>query len=669
MPSASSAHKIKVVLLFLCVAVAIGAGISGYVENSSPIQVQASPAPAIPVPGASAPAEAEATAKDPGPLSHPWPPTRLETFPDLELRDLAGEPVRLSTFKGKVILFEFAGLGHPESIALAGGAATGGYKDLASTSEEPALRTQLQEVRVPLDHPDFVHVHVIFHGPSGASLEEAREWARHFRLDRRPYTQVLLADARLHADVGGRLGTLVLIDRSFTYLRESGKAFLRKSNIALLRVLARELKTAPPPQSTPRPRLTLPPVPMPAETTPDPLVKAFEAKQFKELERQLHALVAKGHSGTDPTDDHFSAAGILHVRYGPDDFDAWVAASPESFLPLYFRGRSHIHAGWNARGSGLAPTVTEQGWSVFRQELALADKDLKRSHALNPKLPYAATALILTARALEGPEADLERAFRAAVEADPTHHGAYEMMLEYLLPQWSGSPVAALEFALRCVAERPRQVSLATLPIRAHLKLARLSRDTASYMKGKVAEDCEGFLARLRKAYPKAETVLELDYLVTRYQGLPAGDVLRRYAESRNAEGMTVLGRALLVPSEGQKLGISWDADEGMRWLVEAGNAGHTRACGLIGQEAVLGNRFKKDRATAVAWFRKGASTSRLCQIYLADSYRLGWVEERDLPQAAAWYRKALGHSKEARTGLAEVLRERPDLRLPSDPR
>ena len=46
----------------------------------------------------------------PGPLPFAWPPRVGETYPDVELRDHTGEIVKLSSFRGKVLLIEPVGM-------------------------------------------------------------------------------------------------------------------------------------------------------------------------------------------------------------------------------------------------------------------------------------------------------------------------------------------------------------------------------------------------------------------------------------------------------------------------------------------------------------------------------------------------------------------------------
>jgi hypothetical protein len=45
-----------------------------------------------------------------GPLPYSWPPTVGETYPDVELRDTSGALIKLSSFRGKVLLIEPIGM-------------------------------------------------------------------------------------------------------------------------------------------------------------------------------------------------------------------------------------------------------------------------------------------------------------------------------------------------------------------------------------------------------------------------------------------------------------------------------------------------------------------------------------------------------------------------------
>ena len=55
-------------------------------------------------------AKALAACSPQGELPYPWPPVAGEGYPDLELQDFRGESVRLSSFRGKVILVEPIGM-------------------------------------------------------------------------------------------------------------------------------------------------------------------------------------------------------------------------------------------------------------------------------------------------------------------------------------------------------------------------------------------------------------------------------------------------------------------------------------------------------------------------------------------------------------------------------
>lgn len=163
----------------------------------------------------------------PAPLEHAWPPRKGEVYPDLELKNHRGELVKLSSFKGKVIVVEPIGLSCPACQAFAGAHDVGAFRGGQPQAELPSFGKLLKE-EAGLDwrsQADLVYVHLLLYDMSAAAaptLEDAREWANHFRLDGVSNAVVLVGDARYvnpasYALVPG----FHVIDRSFT-LRYDG---------------------------------------------------------------------------------------------------------------------------------------------------------------------------------------------------------------------------------------------------------------------------------------------------------------------------------------------------------------------------------------------------------------------------------------------------------------
>src|SRR5262249_52980489 len=55
---------------------------------------------------------------------------------------------------------------------------------------------------------------------------------------------------------------------------------------------------------------------------------------------------------------------------------------PDSSVALTFKGKYHITWAWEARGGGWANTVTQDGWKLMRERLAVAQEALEKAWAL-----------------------------------------------------------------------------------------------------------------------------------------------------------------------------------------------------------------------------------------------------------------------------------------------
>src|SRR6185437_9781417 len=67
------------------------------------------------------------------------------------------------------------------------------------------------------------------------------------------------------------------------------------------------------------------------------------------------------------------------------------AALPNDPGPLYVKGEVCVQWAWQARGSGVAATVTDKGWKLMAERLTEAEATLERAYELDPKDPRAPT--------------------------------------------------------------------------------------------------------------------------------------------------------------------------------------------------------------------------------------------------------------------------------------
>lgn len=127
-----------------------------------------------------------------------WPPVVGRTYPEIELLDLTGKKVKLSSFAGRIILLEPIGMSCPACQAYVGADKRGGFNGVSPQGGTASLETYLAEAGISPGDNRVVHVQLLLYGPSMGvpTLAEAREWARHFDFGRRSNEVLLIGDRR-----------------------------------------------------------------------------------------------------------------------------------------------------------------------------------------------------------------------------------------------------------------------------------------------------------------------------------------------------------------------------------------------------------------------------------------------------------------------------------------
>lgn len=148
-----------------------------------------------------------------------WPPALGRTYPDLELLDRDGNPVRLSKWQGKVILLEPVGMDCPACQGFAGANDIGAYGGAGVQKSAWAIEKLLQGWGngVELGDRDLVYVQLILYdlhrGPP--TPEDAALWDDHFSVsERHGHVLVPKGDLRNRASFALIPG-FQLIDRDF----------------------------------------------------------------------------------------------------------------------------------------------------------------------------------------------------------------------------------------------------------------------------------------------------------------------------------------------------------------------------------------------------------------------------------------------------------------------
>lgn len=175
----------------------------------APVEAPIAAAPAAEPPSQSRPPRKKSSAKTSSvtPTQAPraivaWPPRLDQPYPDLTLPDDRGNPFRLSSLKGKIILLQPVDMRNPACQALSGAHRRdiGPYGAVTPQKGLESIAEYLQSyASVQLPHPRVYHVQVLMVNREGAlpSVDEGRDWERHFQLAAGNHQLVLIGDEAL----------------------------------------------------------------------------------------------------------------------------------------------------------------------------------------------------------------------------------------------------------------------------------------------------------------------------------------------------------------------------------------------------------------------------------------------------------------------------------------
>jgi hypothetical protein len=213
----------------------------------------------------------------------------------------------------------------------------------------------------------------------------------------------------------------------------------------------------------------------PGDAACDDMVEALQARDWATARHYL----ANAPSAEIFADRVVGAAGVSGLQAWIDDV---IRDEPDSTLPLLLKGARYTYWAWEARGSGLANTVSDDVWPVWFDRLRRAEDALDEVVEREPRNAEAWHWLIVLARARQVPMEERWRRYHALVAADPTNYYGHTQMLDALMKKWSGSHEAMLEFA-RTTAQANPGTHLPVLLAMAHLEHRYAHEDRWAYMK------------------------------------------------------------------------------------------------------------------------------------------------------------------------------------------
>lgn len=126
-------------------------------------------------------------------------------------------------------------------------------------------------------------------------------------------------------------------------------------------------------------------------------------------------------------------------------------------------GQFERDAAWEARGSGYADTVTEDGWKGFKEHLAKASRHFAAAWKANPDVPFAAERMIGITMGGAGIDGiDVREWFDRATAACFDYQPAYDALLWAYRPRWGGSHALMIAFGKACANTRRYDTAVPT---------------------------------------------------------------------------------------------------------------------------------------------------------------------------------------------------------------
>jgi hypothetical protein len=125
----------------------------------------------------------------------------------------------------------------------------------------------------------------------------------------------------------------------------------------------------------------------------------------------------------------------------------WAHSRPNSITARIALAEVYTSYAWDARGGGLANTVSDSGWKLFGYRLQKARDILENASTLATKCPEWYVAMQDIAKGQDWSAEDMRALFQEAIAFEPEYYYYYTEHANFLLPQWNGEEGDAAAFA------------------------------------------------------------------------------------------------------------------------------------------------------------------------------------------------------------------------------
>jgi hypothetical protein len=132
--------------------------------------------------------------------------------------------------------------------------------------------------------------------------------------------------------------------------------------------------------------------------------------------------------------------------------EKWRMQYPQSITVYTALAEAYMRYAWQARGNGVAGTVPEEGWRLFRERMNKAEEYVvaaRKLPATDPQLDYVELSVGGEGLSWDWPR--YNAVFSDAVKREPQYVSLYVEKAWLCLPRWHGKPGDVERFALEAV--------------------------------------------------------------------------------------------------------------------------------------------------------------------------------------------------------------------------
>jgi|GEM_PF-1919388 len=188
------------------------------------------------------------------------------------------------------------------------------------------------------------------------------------------------------------------------------------------------------------------------------------AEKFDELEqiaKDLKDSQARTTTGSWKLTNYFisignySNSGIPHYQQKLEMINRWKEQYPNSMTARLVEADIWVDMAWEARGSGYAHSVSEDGWKYFHQFLDNAQKVMLEASTLPDSNPEYYRIMMVIAMGQGVEREGFENFYQEGIKLWPGYIPLYTYKAYYLMPRWYGERGEMEGFALELYKTHP----------------------------------------------------------------------------------------------------------------------------------------------------------------------------------------------------------------------